>query len=515
MDRGTWTATAFTSRSPRVGGLSCQQGLRRGGSTRIARPDDRRCYDGFGDRYWTVGTVVFPALPSGSSRAYRPDGHGSPGPGRTGCERGRDRHRFDCRPILGQKRRPPPWLEDRRCRRCSGCCRRRPPPGCSSGCAGLCLGSPDRGSDPGGEGIEHSAAVESVDRSITTFVVAHRMSALDQLMKAVTWTGSWIAALGVSAVVVACTWKRRLPISAVVAVLAAWLGELLAVTLTKAVVERARPPEAVRVVVAHGWSFPSGHTANAVVVFAAAAALLTFLVHSRIVRFLAWALAVLATALVGFSRIELGVHWTTDVVMSMVWTTWWIVVLVVVVRRIRTAGSAARDAEAVTDAAVSAAAAPFATDACDGSGTPRPAPLGGDSEATRRSWWVLAIPRLLSTRLGGLRLLWPCGSRPGPGWCPARRGLRNAISGSASSVLANRGFVIDTTALPATHHRGRPCAGRSQPARPRRQRPHPGHHPPRARPSPPPSTARDAAHDVCTVLIRPPSHHHPPRRNHD
>ena len=50
-----------------------------------------------------------------------------------------------------------------------------------------------------GEGIEHSAAVESVDRSITTFVVAHRTSALDQLMKAVTWTGSWIATFGVSA----------------------------------------------------------------------------------------------------------------------------------------------------------------------------------------------------------------------------------------------------------------------------------------------------------------------------
>ena len=93
-----------------------------------------------------------------------------------------------------------------------------------------------------GEGIEHSAALESMDRSVTTFVVAHRTPALDQLMKAVTWTGSWIATLGVSAVVVACAWKRRLPI---LALLAAWLGEPLAVTLIKAVVERARPPEAL------------------------------------------------------------------------------------------------------------------------------------------------------------------------------------------------------------------------------------------------------------------------------
>ena len=86
-----------------------------------------------------------------------------------------------------------------------------------------------------------------------------------------------------------------------------------------------------------------------------------------------------------FSRIELGVHWTTDVVMSMVWTTWWIVVLVVVVRRIRTAGSAARDAEAVTDAAVSDAAVPSATDACD--------EIRGSSTGTtwRRRWGDQAL----------------------------------------------------------------------------------------------------------------------------
>jgi hypothetical protein len=42
-----------------------------------------------------------------------------------------------------------------------------------------------------GEGIERSTAIMSMDRRITTFVVNHRTPALDQLMKAVTWTGSW------------------------------------------------------------------------------------------------------------------------------------------------------------------------------------------------------------------------------------------------------------------------------------------------------------------------------------
>jgi undecaprenyl-diphosphatase len=186
-----------------------------------------------------------------------------------------------------------------------------------------------------GEGITHSSAVMSMDRSVTAFAVAHRTAALDQLMKAVTWAGSWITLLGLAVLVAVLAWRRCLRVSAVVAVLVAWWGELLAVTLTKAVVQRPRPPEALWVVTAHGWAFPSGHTANATVVFAAGAGLMTIFVSKRAWRVLAWALAVLATALVGFSRIELGVHWTTDVLASLVWTICWLLALVRVLRPTR------------------------------------------------------------------------------------------------------------------------------------------------------------------------------------
>jgi hypothetical protein len=37
-----------------------------------------------------------------------------------------------------------------------------------------------------GEGIKHSSAVMSLDRSVTTFMVAHRTAELNNLMKAVT-----------------------------------------------------------------------------------------------------------------------------------------------------------------------------------------------------------------------------------------------------------------------------------------------------------------------------------------
>jgi undecaprenyl-diphosphatase len=183
-----------------------------------------------------------------------------------------------------------------------------------------------------GEGIKHSAAINSWDRSVTRTVVAHRSPELDRAMKIVTWAGSWIALAVVAAVAAALAIRRRITPLVVAAILVGWLGELLAVTVAKSVVQRHRPPEAVRLVVAHGWSFPSGHTANAVVVFVAAAAVVTGLTGARTVHALAWVLAVLLVALVGFSRVELGAHWTTDVLASAVWTSCFVVVVVAVLK---------------------------------------------------------------------------------------------------------------------------------------------------------------------------------------
>ena len=184
-----------------------------------------------------------------------------------------------------------------------------------------------------GEGIKDSTWINSLDRRVTTFVVEHRTSLLTELMKIVTWTGSWIAVLLVALAVVVLAWRRRLAPGAVATMLAVWIGELLAVTLTKSVVQRDRPPEAVRLVVAHGWSFPSGHTANAVVVFATAAALIMRLIGSRAAAVLAWLGASIAVAAVGFSRVELGVHWLTDVVVSVVWAGGWILTCIALLGR--------------------------------------------------------------------------------------------------------------------------------------------------------------------------------------
>jgi undecaprenyl-diphosphatase len=102
--------------------------------------------------------------------------------------------------------------------------------------------------------------------------------------------------------------RRPLPTSTLVAAASVGIGSLV-VAMVKESVDRPRPEHAdpainAAVATPESPSFPSGHTATA---FAAAAVVGAFYPRLR------WPLYSLA-ALVGLSRIYLGVHFTLDVV---------------------------------------------------------------------------------------------------------------------------------------------------------------------------------------------------------
>jgi undecaprenyl-diphosphatase len=180
-----------------------------------------------------------------------------------------------------------------------------------------------------GEGVVHSSALTTLDRHVTSVVVAHRSQSLTAVMKVVTWLGSWAALVVVGVLLIVLAVRHRLSPWFVVLAIVAWAGEAGGVAVIKHVVGRPRPPETIRLVTAHGWSFPSGHTAVAALVFSTLAVVIGYLVPKRGVRWLAWSLGGLAVALVAFSRIELGVHWLTDVVGSLLFMTAWLILLVV------------------------------------------------------------------------------------------------------------------------------------------------------------------------------------------
>ncbi|MPZ74752.1 MAG: phosphatase PAP2 family protein, partial [Nitriliruptorales bacterium] len=62
-----------------------------------------------------------------------------------------------------------------------------------------------------------------------------------------------------------------------------------------------------------GFSFPSGHTAQATATYAALAYIATSLLRRWGQRVAVWAVALVIVLLVGSSRLYLGVHWLTDV----------------------------------------------------------------------------------------------------------------------------------------------------------------------------------------------------------
>jgi undecaprenyl-diphosphatase len=178
-----------------------------------------------------------------------------------------------------------------------------------------------------GELVDHSGAVQGFDNHVASVVVAHRTAALNAAMKAVTWLGSWVAVLVAAGLVLLLVLRRRLPFGFLLLAVVAWVGTQGGTTLAKNVVQRPRPPQDLRLVSAHGWSWPSGHTATATLVFAVLATVVWILTKKARLRLLAVVGWILVTLAVAFSRVELGVHWTTDVLASVVFTTVWLTAL--------------------------------------------------------------------------------------------------------------------------------------------------------------------------------------------
>jgi undecaprenyl-diphosphatase len=146
---------------------------------------------------------------------------------------------------------------------------------------------------------------------------AHRLSSpwLTGAMQAITVTASVLGTTALALVLCVRWWQagRQSEAIALAATLAgsAALGQAL-----KFIFARPRPHVFPWLTTAGGWSFPSGHTLNAVTL----AALLAWLVGQRLSgrrRVVFVAALGLWAALVGLSRVYLGIHYPSDVLASM------------------------------------------------------------------------------------------------------------------------------------------------------------------------------------------------------
>ena len=175
--------------------------------------------------------------------------------------------------------------------------------------------------------VTHSADLIAVDRHVAATmhgyaldhpVFIHFMRGISVVFSAVGW---WL----ILTPVMCWLLVRRRPRPAIFVAVTA-LGSSLLNGLIKTTVHRARPHFADPVATAVGKSFPSGHTQAATVGFGLLVLVFLPYLPTR-ARPCAWVVAGLAVALVGFSRVALGVHYLTDVIGGLLIGSAWLLAM--------------------------------------------------------------------------------------------------------------------------------------------------------------------------------------------
>jgi undecaprenyl-diphosphatase len=178
--------------------------------------------------------------------------------------------------------------------------------------------------------VDDGEGVAGLDRPVLDLVLLTRSPVADRAVTAYTDLGGPVGmpALAVMAVLaMTIAWRQWTP---ALLVLAASAGSLTMTVVGKAVVGRTRPPlvDAVPPYESSA-SFPSGHALNAVVI----AGIVAYLLIRRQRR--AWARTATLSAAgafaftMGISRVYLGHHWLTDVLVAWTLGLAWLTVVVV------------------------------------------------------------------------------------------------------------------------------------------------------------------------------------------
>jgi len=168
--------------------------------------------------------------------------------------------------------------------------------------------------------------VVAMDHHVLRWVLAHREPLLTTTFRAITSLGDVRAVVAVGAFGVGALIYRQRRDLALVLVLSS-AGTWLFVNGVKLLVQRPRPPEAVRLVTASGWSFPSGHAGQGAAMYLAIGVLVVLTARGRATQIAALAAGSAAALLIGVSRIYLGVHWTSDVIAGWSLAIAWLAVL--------------------------------------------------------------------------------------------------------------------------------------------------------------------------------------------
>src|SRR4051812_41206035 len=174
--------------------------------------------------------------------------------------------------------------------------------------------------------LDPGSALLRGDVGVVAWLAEHRVPALDAISGPLAEIGNTGVVVGGGAVAAVLTYvitRRLRPALVIVTVL---VGEVLIFLAATAVVGRPRPPVAhLDAALPPTSSFPSGHTAAAVCLYGAIAALVLRGTQAWW-RWLVLAAAVVLIGAVAFARLYRGAHHPTDVLASMAFAVPWLLV---------------------------------------------------------------------------------------------------------------------------------------------------------------------------------------------
>jgi undecaprenyl-diphosphatase len=150
------------------------------------------------------------------------------------------------------------------------------------------------------------------DRPITDWIVHHRTHSLDVLAEKATWFGSNRVVFPVAAVCALLAWPRCRPLALCIVGLAVARSGIT--TGLKALVDRDRPDASLQLVMPGGSSFPSGHPFAAAASWCFIPLVLALYTRRRWVWWTSVCVVWTIPLVVAWSRVWVGVHWTSDVV---------------------------------------------------------------------------------------------------------------------------------------------------------------------------------------------------------
>ncbi|HEX2271333.1 MAG TPA: phosphatase PAP2 family protein [Pyrinomonadaceae bacterium] len=161
-----------------------------------------------------------------------------------------------------------------------------------------------------------------------TRAAVHQLAApaMTTVMRAVSFLGSTLFLFIATGIVIVGFALRKWGREAKLFALTMIGASLLNISL-KLAFKRPRPVPFFDPLPPETYSFPSGHALTSCVFFGALAALLAARIRNRRVRTVVWIVCATMFLLIGFSRIYLGVHYTTDVIAGYAAALIWILVV--------------------------------------------------------------------------------------------------------------------------------------------------------------------------------------------